>query len=297
MNFINKRKNNKEMDLMNLYNYGLSIEDSQILNKNGEIGIKTLDDNIHYLDKTNVNQMLYFLKGIFDGYGITGFSSENGNKYPICFISVTNDTILNLFIEYFNIDCEKEKQKIIYKGINCFDFLSKLYENTIQNRLYLSNFDFYCHLFQTKFSKIPTAKFFKTRKDAIIPFKPRASDVGWDLTIIDEVKKYGEKITMYETGIKVVPPYGYYFQIVPRSSLIKSGYMLTNSVGIIDPSFLGSLKVVLTKIDDTLPNLKLPFRCVQLILVKHEHARMVEVSNEDDLGSTTRGSGEFGSTN
>ena len=57
---------------------------------------------------------------------------------------------------------------------------------------------------------------------------------------------------MYDTGIQVKPQYGYYFEIVPRSSLSKSGYILANSIGIIDPSYSGNLYIVLIKIDDNL---------------------------------------------
>ena len=55
---------------------------------------------------------------------------------------------------------------------------------------------------------------------------------------------------MYDSYISVQPPEGYYFEIVPRSSISKLGYILTNSIGIIDPSYRGTLKVVLTKIND-----------------------------------------------
>ena len=102
---------------------------------------------------------------------------------------------------------------------------------------------------------------------------------------------------MLDTGIIAESPYGYYTEIVPRSSIIKSGYILSNSVGIIDMGFTGSLKICLTKIDDSLPDLKLPFCCAQLILRKHIHYISEEVKCIDDLCSSFRGNDEFGSTN
>ena len=138
--------------------------------------------------------------------------------------------------------------------------------------------------------------FKKTENDAVIPTKAHPSDTGYDLTLIRVSKDMSipgfEKIIMYDTGIAVCPPDGYYTEVVPRSSLSKTGYMLANSVGIIDSSYRGSIKVVVTG-DDSLGGLSLPFKGFQLILRKLEEADVVEV---DDLDQTVRGEGGFGST-
>ena len=144
---------------------------------------------------------------------------------------------------------------------------------------------------------IPTCKFLKSEENAVVPIKKRVSDVGYDLTIIKLHKQLGSKTFMYDTGLIVAPDFGYYTKIVPRSSLVKSGYILSNSIGIIDGSFRGSLKVVLTKVDDSFPDLTLPFCCVQLIIDKHVHYTMNEVKTIEELGTTSRGDGGFGSTN
>ena len=70
-------------------------------------------------------------------------------------------------------------------------------------------------------------------KRAVIPTKAHTTDIGYDLTAIDVYKKISNKITLFETGIAVSPPTGYYIEIVPRSSISKTGYMLANSIGII----------------------------------------------------------------
>lgn len=139
--------------------------------------------------------------------------------------------------------------------------------------------------------------FKKTENDAVIPTKAHPSDTGYDLTLIRVSKDMSipgseQKIIMYDTGIAVCPPDGYYTEVVPRSSLSKTGYMLANSVGIIDSSYRGSIKVVVTG-DDSLGDLSLPFKGFQLILRKLEEAEVVEV---DDLDATVRGDGGFGST-
>jgi dUTP pyrophosphatase len=134
--------------------------------------------------------------------------------------------------------------------------------------------------------------FKKTRLDAITPFKKLKEDSGYDLTLLEKIKTIGN-VEMYETGIIIKPPSGYYFDMVPRSSIIKSGYILANSVGVIDSLYRGSIKVPLIKIDKNKPNLELPIRLVQLIPRKIEHFEIKEVKELDD---TERGNNGFGSS-
>lgn len=135
--------------------------------------------------------------------------------------------------------------------------------------------------------------FKKTHKDAVVPSRAYDTDIGLDLTAIEVYRHISETTTLYDTGISVVPPPGYYIEIVPRSSISKSGYMLSNSIGIIDPTFNASIKVPLTKIDLKQPNLECPFKIVQMVLRKAHYAEMKEIS---EIPETERGSGGFGST-
>ena len=140
-----------------------------------------------------------------------------------------------------------------------------------------------------------TLLFKKYDKNAVIPSKAYASDTGYDLTLINiskDMSRDAQTIIMFDTCIGVCPPDGYYTEVVPRSSLSKTGYMMVNSIGIIDSSYRGSIKVVLTG-DESLSRLQLPFKGFQLILRKLEEAVAVEV---DDLDITSRGDGGFGST-
>ena len=137
---------------------------------------------------------------------------------------------------------------------------------------------------------------FKSHDDrAVIPTRAGSQEVGYDLTIIEKVKDLSSNTAMYDSYISVQPPDGVYFEIVPRSSISKTGYILTNSIGIIDPSYRGTLKVVLTKIDDTKPDIELPNKRFQLI-PRTFISNMFEVSNVDELSNTSRGDGGFGST-
>ena len=79
--------------------------------------------------------------------------------------------------------------------------------------------------------KVETNIFYykKLQDRAVEPFKARASDSGYDLTILEKVKTVG-MVEFYSTGIAVQHvKEGWYFDMVPRSSISKSGYILANS--------------------------------------------------------------------
>ena len=135
--------------------------------------------------------------------------------------------------------------------------------------------------------------FVKDDPNAVVPTKGTPFAVGYDLTAISVFKKLSDKTTLYDTGIKVQPPNGYYTEIVPRSSLTKTGYCLSNSVGTIDSDYRGRLLIALTRIDESFPELTLPFTRCQLILRKHEDYTLTQVTS---LSETQRDCGGFGST-
>jgi deoxyuridine 5'-triphosphate nucleotidohydrolase len=143
--------------------------------------------------------------------------------------------------------------------------------------------------------RLPLFRVVRVDPMAILPSKKRASDVGFDVTIIKKVKDLGTRTALYDTGIIIQPPMGYYIEIVPRSSLSKSGYLQSNSMGIIDPNYLDTLKVPLTRVDDSTPEIQLPFTGFQLIIRRPIHGVMLECSREE-LADTSRGTGGFGST-
>lgn len=135
-------------------------------------------------------------------------------------------------------------------------------------------------------------KFKKTHKDAVSPKKNLPSDSGYDLTLIKKVKQVG-KLEYYSTGICVEPSKGYYFELFPRSSIGKYGYILANSVGIIDYEYRGEIIACLIKFDESAPDLQLPIRLLQLIPKKNINIEIKEVT---ELSQTIRGSSGFGSS-
>ena len=80
---------------------------------------------------------------------------------------------------------------------------------------------------------------------ARVPTKDE-TQVGYDLVIIKKVKDMSGCI-MYDTGISIKPPEGYYTEIVAKSTIVKHNTMMANGISIIDPTYRDTLKICLTK--------------------------------------------------
>ena len=141
----------------------------------------------------------------------------------------------------------------------------------------------------------PTIKVVLRRPDAVMPSRANETDIGLDLVAVDKSKVFPNGAILYDTGLAVSPPPGHYIEIVPRSSISKTGWVLANSIGTIDPSYTGNLFVALARIAPDAKEPELPFCVCQLILRKAEYAGVQEVFDED-LENTERGAGGFGST-
>jgi dUTP pyrophosphatase len=182
------------------------------------------------------------------------------------------------------------------KNTEALDFLALIYEpsdpQTRIQHLYAA-FLYMCE--ELPGDTLSRFKVVTTDSRAIIPSKKRASDVGYDLTIIRKVKDLSPITALYDTGLVIQPPPGYYIEVVPRSSLSKSGYIQSNSIGIIDPNYLDTIKVPMTRIDPNLPELQLPFTGFQLIFRRPIHVGVHQVL-KSELVDTSRGTGGFGST-
>lgn len=172
-------------------------------------------------------------------------------------------------------------------GIN---IIEKLYELAKESTEARELFEQAASVFQR--TRIPKIGFCVQDSRAVVPTK-HIADVGYDITVISIFKQATELTTMYETYVSINIPLGYYVELVPRSSLSKSGYMLANSIGIIDPGYTGTIKVPLVKVDPSTPDLVLPARVAQLILKQYV---ISDSYTTNELVETSRGNGGFGST-
>ena len=102
--------------------------------------------------------------------------------------------------------------------------------------------------------------------------------------------------------VKVTPVDDYHhseeevhYYMYPRSSMYKSGIMLANSVGIIDRTYRGVIKALVTNLNEhTYPNVVKGTRVTQIVSPDMGHIREIKIVSS--LPETSRGSGGFGST-
>ncbi len=240
--------------------------------------------------KENKEYIIEYTKSFYEKFGYISY--KDGVYY--CYIINSTKEYLEIIAEYFKIPYIIENiegnYNLIYKDVNIIDFLGLIYKDNTLITNDVAYYDFRKMIGCVK----PIIKFIKTDERAITPTKANFSDVGYDLTIIDIAKVFNKKTKLYNTGIKVEIPVGYYLEIVPRSSISKSGYMLANSIGIIDGTYKGELFVALSKIDEESDDLTLPFKCCQMILKKQIYPEFVEIENFENI--TKRNEGGFGST-
>lgn len=86
------------------------------------------------------------------------------------------------------------------------------------------------------------------------------------------------------------------YYLYPRSSLSKTPLMLSHSVGIIDCGYRGFIKASLRNLHKNSYDVEFGSRLTQIVHPTMKPFLIELVSNENDLSSTTRGQGGFGST-
>jgi dUTP pyrophosphatase len=133
-------------------------------------------------------------------------------------------------------------------------------------------------------------------------------DAGLDLFIIKDIAILPNTTKLVDLGIKCqsrsvsLNPidwirgkmYHYHsYYLFPRSSIAKTPLILKNSIGLIDRGYLGNIKAAFYNTSNQTFVLKRGERYVQLVNGDLSPAQFKVV---DELRSTTRGEGGFGST-
>ena len=129
-----------------------------------------------------------------------------------------------------------------------------------------------------------------------VPSRGHVSDAGIDLTAMAyEQKRKG--VFFINTGVSIQVSPGYYVEVVPRSSIVKSDFIMANSVGVIDPDYRGRIFVPLRYLGsgsgEAVCKGLLKQRVAQMIIRRLEPCQIEAV---DELDDTVRGEGGFGST-
>lgn len=113
---------------------------------------------------------------------------------------------------------------------------------------------------------LPVLRFHKVDKDAKYPIKAHESDSGYDMYAIS-ISKSGDIYT-YETGIAFDIPEGYEVQLRARSSVYKTGLMLTNGIGTIDQGFTQPVSFKFYNLIKRIPSYQIGDRIGQAVLIK-----------------------------
>lgn len=154
---------------------------------------------------------------------------------------------------------------------------------------------------------------------AAIPTRAHASDVGYDIRALRTTLITGRGVEhnlatregcfqlrsfhvscsklKIDTGVHLTPPPGYYVEVVPNSRLAKTPFIMANSIGIIDPEYTGSIRVILNPTNLLTPDDLFPFlpgNVVAQLIIRRKHD--ADFNLVDTLAPTERGNGGFGST-
>ena len=129
-----------------------------------------------------------------------------------------------------------------------------------------------------------------------LPLPKYASEdaAGLDIASAEELVLEPGQRHAVDTGFAIEIPPGYEVQVRPRSGLaIRNGITCLNTPGTIDSDYRGEVKVILANLGGEPFQVRRGERIAQLVPAPVLRATFQEM---DDLNSTQRGAGGFGST-
>lgn len=128
-----------------------------------------------------------------------------------------------------------------------------------------------------------------------LPSYAHDGDAGLDLCSAEDRTLSPFERALVGTGLAVAIPEGYAGFVQPRSGLaIKHGLSFVNTPGLIDSHYRGEIRVIVINLDPSEPlAISRGEKIAQLVIQRVER---VDVVDSDDLDSTARGEGGFGST-
>lgn len=160
-------------------------------------------------------------------------------------------------------------------------------------------------------------RFKRLHPDAVVPFKKYPEDFCYDVVATSEeeiapnVWKYGIGLA-FEIGgkpdddvivteftrkeIKRIPrsrDYIVSLDLRPRSSIYKTGMVLSNSVGTVDDLYRGEVSAIFYHVFPEMPRYRVGDRIGQ---IKLGITLPLEFEEVNELGQTARGDGGYGST-
>jgi len=118
-------------------------------------------------------------------------------------------------------------------------------------------------------------------------------DAGLDLFVVEEQIIEGGKTELINLGISCETKEKKPYFLMPRSSISKTPIRLCNSVGLIDAGYRGEIMAAVDNIKQEDYTISAGQRLFQIVAMDGSPLSFELV---DELSSTTRGAGGFGST-
>ena len=147
-------------------------------------------------------------------------------------------------------------------------------------------------------------KFKRLHKDAVIPSKKIADDFCFDLTAVTEeeiapnVWRYGFGFALQvEDDIHSITTrnmFSFGFSIRPRSSVWKTGMILSNCIGTVDEGYTGEISAVFYHVMPNMERYHVGDRIAQLHF--DQTTKFLDFIEVNKLDKTARGDGGYGST-
>lgn len=159
-------------------------------------------------------------------------------------------------------------------------------------------------------------RFKRLHPDAVVPFKKYPEDFCYDVVATSEeqiapnVWKYGIGLAFeiqgkpddlvveneFGKGLLRIPQgrdWNVSLDLRPRSSIYKTGMVLSNAVGTVDDLYRGEVSAIFYHVFPDMPRYRVGDRIGQ---IKLGFTLPIEFKEVDELGETARGDGGYGST-
>lgn len=139
----------------------------------------------------------------------------------------------------------------------------------------------------------------KMDEKAVTPFKKYDTDFCYDMVAVSE-EEIAPNVWKYRLGLAMQFEHGIEFSdirlsidIRPRSSVWKTGMVLSNCIGTVDEDFTGEVSAVFYHVLPNMPRYKVGDKVCQM---KIGFTLPIEFEYVDELQKTERADGCYGST-
>jgi len=221
------------------------------------------------------------LRAAIVDFGDEGYYVEN----HLNVITTTNESVYTLE-QVYNELIKPEKAEMLKMVTGNTQLSKKELENLIPINIQENNM-----ITKNNLNNLQV-KVRKMHPRAVLPTYAKEGDAAMDMYAAEVMKDtYGNYV--YLTGVALEIPPGFVGLLFPRSSVSKTSMSLANSVGVVDSGYRGEIMFKYRHINNLNPFYKTGERVGQLMIIPYPKIELIEV---EELSTTDRGDGGFGST-